>query len=439
MQAAQRVSDNPALSFSISRANTLGKPLVVVFCVIPDFPEASLRHFTFMLEGLTETFEAIKDLGALAVLRVGEGAKQVRDLAQQACEVVLDQGYLSVLRSGYTELATTLPCRLIQIEGEAVVPVEVASTKAEYAARTIRPRITRHLDEYLERSPTLKVQVPPCELRVDSRCGGLRDISGFLTDLRVDNKVGPVSEHFRGGPTRAKKLLEDFLAHRLGNYDDSRNQPQLDGTSLMSPYLHYGMISPVDLALTVLDASSKDNSHVESYLEELIIRRGLSQNFCHFHERYDRFIVLPDWARSTLNAHAEDPRPHLYSPQEIEAAATHDPYWNAAQVEMVETGYMHNYMRMYWGKKILEWSESPEVAYRTTLRLNNRYFLDGRDPASFANVAWIFGMHDRAWQERAIYGKVRCMMASGLERKCDPKAYITKVEERTGRKVEGQG
>lgn len=438
MQAAQRVSDNPALTFATERANALGKPLVVVFCVMPHFPEASLRHFTFVLEGLTETFEALRGLGALALLRVGQGAKQVSELGREACEVVCDRGYLSVLRSGYAELVKTLNCRLTQIEGEAVVPVEAASTKSEYAARTIRPRITRHLNEYLREVPTPTVQTSPAELRLDTRSGSLEDISGFLKELGVDNRVRPVSEHFQGGPGRAKKLFADFLAHRVGEYNDSRNQPQLDGTSLMSPYLHYGMISPVALALKVLNASSKDDPQAESYLEELVIRRGLSQNFCHFNQQYDHYRILPDWARKTLGEHQDDPRPHLYSPEQLEAAATHDPYWNASQVEMVETGYMHNYMRMYWGKKILEWSESPEVAYDTTLRLNNRYFLDGRDPVSFANVAWIFGLHDRAWQERAIYGKIRCMMASGLERKSDPKAYIAKVEERTGRAVEGQ-
>jgi deoxyribodipyrimidine photo-lyase len=270
-----------------------------------------------------------------------------------------------------------------------VVPVKVASEKVEYAARTLRPRIHRHLADFLHRVKVAKVQTPPAGLSLQSLDGELENVDKLLSGREIDDKVGPVRQFFRGGPSQGQEQLDGFLESRLVRYDDMRNQPQTDYTSCMSPYLHYGMISPVHLALSVLEQAGNRDPQAESYVEELVVRRGLSQNFCQFTEGYDSWNCLPDWARLTLGQHKDDQRPHCYTRQQLEGAQTHDPYWNAAQVEMVETGYMHNYMRMYWGKKILEWSSSPEYAYETTLYLNNRYFLDGRDPVSFANIAWI--------------------------------------------------
>lgn len=437
MQSAQRVEDNPALALAVERANELGKPLVVAFCLLLDFPEANLRHFTFMLEGLHQTFEQVAGLGALPVLMKGEWTQEIGKLAREACEVVLDKGYLRLHKQIAARMVEMVTCRLFQVEGEAVVPVEVASEKAEYAARTIRPRIHRHLSDFLMRVKVGKVSTSAAPLVLESLHRGLSDPAEFLKRARIDRDVPPVSQHFRGGPEEAEKHLRRFLEQRMSRYDEMRNQPQTDYTSCMSLYLHYGMISPVHLALSVREQAPKHDPQVDSYIEELVVRRGLSQNFCHFTENYDHWDCLPGWARQTLAEHASDPRPNHYTREQLESATTHDPYWNAAQIEMVETGYMHNYMRMYWGKKILEWSSSPEYAYKTTLYLNNRYFLDGRDPVSFANVGWIFGLHDRSWQERAIYGKVRCMMASGLERKADPRAYVEKVQRLSSRHVPG--
>ena len=198
--------------------------------------------------------------------------------------------------------------------------------------------------------------------------------------------------------------------------------------SLLSPYLHFGQISPVEIALRVRRASAGSARDRAAYLEELIVRRELAVNFVHFNDRYDRYDSLPAWARATLEAHRRDPREHRYSRSQLEAAQTEDRYWNAAMREMRHTGYMHNRMRMYWGKKILEWSPTPEAAYATVLHLNNRYFLDGRDANSYANVAWIFGLHDRPWPERPVFGKVRSMTAGGLERKFDMAGYLYLVE-----------
>jgi deoxyribodipyrimidine photo-lyase len=438
MQSAVRSEHNPALEFAVDRANESGLPLVVAFCLTPNFPEANLRHYTFLLEGLVETREALRRRKALPVLRLGDPPSQILELSRRAMVVVLDKGYLRVLRDWYEKVSKGASCCVYQVEGEAVVPVELASTKAEYAARTIRPRIHRHLDDFLFELGTAPVNTEPTQLDIDSLDIAREDIAGFLSDLKTDRSVKPVSRYFVGGTAQAKTTYSKFLDTLLDDYDVQRNQPQTDYTSTMSPYLHYGMISTVYLAVTMLKRCKPSDENVKSYLEELIIRRGLSQNFTHFVANYDSFDCLPEWARKTMGDHREDERPDLLSRTELETAQSHDPYWNAAQVEMAETGYLHNYMRMYWGKKILEWSATHREAYETTLYLNNKYLLDGRDPASFANVGWIFGLHDRAWQERAIYGKLRCMMASGLERKLDPKGYVEKVERVTGREIVGK-
>jgi len=239
--------------------------------------------------------------------------------------------------------------------------------------------------------------------------------------------VGPVPSFFTGGTAAAKRRFAEFVQDRLKRYDQNHNQPQADDISHMSPYLHFGQISPLYLALEVAEASAS-RAAKDAFTEELIVRRELACNFTQFQENYDSYDCLPGWARQSLGEHHRDRREYVYSEVQLEKAETHDPYWNAAMREMICTGFMHNYMRMYWGKKILEWSRTPEEGFATTLALNNKYFLDGRDPNSYAGVAWVYGVHDRAWPQRAVYGKVRSMMASGLERKCDIKAYVRKVE-----------
>jgi deoxyribodipyrimidine photo-lyase len=200
----------------------------------------------------------------------------------------------------------------------------------------------------------------------------------------------------------------------------------MEFTSGLSPYLHFGQISPLFVALEVKKSGKKGK---EDFLEELIVRRELAVNFVHYNSAYDSFNCLPQWAKATLHAHLEDKREYAYSLKDLENAKTHDPYWNAAQEEMRISGKMHGYMRMYWGKKILEWTRSPEEAFRRALYLNNKYNIDGRDPNGFAGVAWCFGKHDRPWKERQIFGKVRYMSSHGLERKFEIEKYVRKIEE----------
>jgi deoxyribodipyrimidine photo-lyase len=422
MQQSQRAELNHALEYAVRRANELAQPLLVAFGLTDDYPEANLRHYTFLVQGLADVAAALERRHIPFVVRRGAPDEVALELAQRASLVVCDRGYLRPQRQWRERVAREAACPVIQVESDVVVPVQLASDKRETAARTLRPKISRHLDRFL-------VPLPKATLETDAALNvsgeDLSDVDGLLYRLTIDRSVPPVPL-FTGGTTAATKMLGAFVADSLPTYAAHRGQPQTNDVSHMSKFLHYGQISPVYIALQLREAAGGENT--EAYLEELIVRRELPMNFVFYEPRYDDYACVPAWAKATLAEHARDERPYLYTREQLEAAETHDPYWNAAMTEMRTTGYMHNYMRMYWGKKIIEWSPDPETAYQTTLRLNNKYFLDGRDANSFANVAWVFGQHDRGWTERSVFGKVRYMNAQGLERKADPKAYVAKVE-----------
>ncbi len=421
MQAAQRADYNHALEYAIERANALGKPVVGAFGLTADFPEANARHYHFMLEGLRETVHDFEGRGIRLVVRAERPARCIPGLARDACLVVVDAGHLNVQRQWRAQVAEAIACPLEEVETNLIVPVEEAAEKENFSAGTFRPRIRRKLDAYLVGLRRRKVGRDSLGLRFDSL--PLDDLDKVIKKLGVDTSVGKV-EGFRGGADAAHRRLADFLKTGLDDYADRRNDPNAAGQSNLSPYLHFGQISPLEVALRVREASGRGK---EAFLEELIVRRELSHNFVYYNDQYDRFECLPPWALRTLNRHRRDKRTHVYSPQELEAAHTDDPYWNAAQQEMVLTGKMHGYMRMYWGKKVLEWTKTPQEAFRIALHLNNKYELDGRDPNGFAGVAWCFGKHDRAWAERPVFGKVRYMNAAGLQRKFGPDAYVERI------------
>jgi len=426
MQQSQRAVDNPALEHAIAEANDLGLPVLVVFGLMDEYPEANRRHYTFMLEGLRETQKALSERGLRMLVRRGAPDEVALSYAQEAAQVVTDRGYLRHQKRWRRRVAEAAPCRVIQVEGDVVVPADLVTDKAEYAARTIRPKIHEHLDRFLTVPSTVSVDHPSTSLDVSPGLD-LDDVSAVTDRLDLED-VPPVSGLYRGGTTEAMDRIETFCAEHLAGYDENRNQVQSQAVSHVSKYLHFGQISPVRLALRIQEADAPTED-VDSYVEELIVRRELAVNHVHFRpETYDKYACLPEWARESLAEHADDEREHTYSEEQLVQGDTHDPYWNAAMKEMRATGYMHNYMRMYWGKKILEWSPNPRTAFDRTLRLNNRYFLDGRDPNSYANVAWIFGLHDQGWKERPVYGKVRYMSRGGLERKADPDAYVKKVD-----------
>ena len=425
MQQSQRAEYNHALEYAVSQANQLNRPMLVVFGLTDDYPEANLRHYTFMLEGLKETQSELASRGIKLVMRYGHPPDAALELGRDACMIVCDRGYLRHQCAWRDQVAQNARCSVVQVESDVIVPVEVVSDKAEYAARTIRPKIQRHLETYLTGLTTQKLLHPSMGLKVTGL--NLGNIEKLLQKLKLDRTVLSVTPFFHGSTSQAKHHFERFIDQRLQTYDQHSNQPQTDDVSHMSPYLHFGQISPLYLALKIVQTSEKLGAAKDAYLEELIVRRELAMNFVTYAARYDTYACIPGWAAQSLGEHRQDKREYVYTRGQLEKAQTHDPYWNAAMLEMKYTGFMHNYMRMYWGKKILEWSRTPRHAYRTTLALNNTYFLDGRDPNSYAGVAWIYGVHDRAWKERPIFGKTRYLAASGLERKCDIAGYVKKV------------
>ena len=426
MQQSQRAAYNHALEYAADRANELALPLLVVFGLTGRFPEANERHYAFMLEGLRETRRALAQRGIQLVIRLNAPDQAALELADDAAFLVADRGYLRVQRQWRDRVAKSLTCPMVEVESDAVVPVETASDHEEYAARTLRPKVTRALAQFL-------VPLAPRRLKRDSMglaFDGLDmdDIGAVLGQLRLDRGV-PRTSAYIGGAAQAERRLQAFLDDRLAAYESGVNDPANDGQSGMGPYLHFGQISPLHIALEVsARANGKSAESTGVFLEQLIVRRELALNFTHFNPGYDRFDALPDWARKTLAKHAHDRRDIVYTPAQLEASQTHDAYWNAAMTEMRLTGKMHGYMRMYWGKKILEWTAGAQEAFDLTLALNNKYFLDGRDPNGYTNVAWLYGKHDRPWQERPVFGTIRYMNAKGLERKFDMAAYVARVE-----------
>lgn len=422
MQQSQRAECNPALEFAVLRANELQLPVVVVTAVWEKEPGANARNMAFLLEGLAETAEALEKRGIGFWVACDTPAQMVLTAARKAALIVCDQGYLREQAEWRAEVSGHAPCHVVEVEGDSVVPVETASDHAEYMARTLRPKLHKLLPRFC---------TPLKEIPVKVQWGNRRPPAGYqhrpplLSSLHLDRSVEPVSR-FRGGTSEARTRLDAFIRNALPHYSTQSNRPEKVAVSELSPYLRFGQISPVEIALRIQRADAPADQK-ESFLEQLIVRRELAINLVWFTRDYDRFDCLPDWARITLRDHAPDPRSPLYSPEELAASETADPYWNAAMTEMRETGFMHNYMRMYWGKKILEWTPTPQEAFALALEMNNRFFLDGRDPNSFSGIAWIFGKHDQAWKERPVFGKVRYMNAAGLERKCDIHAYVERV------------
>ena len=345
----------------------------------------------------------------------------VAEIADSSSLVVVDAGQLRIQRKWRQNTAGWIKCPLYEVETNLIVPVEEASDKENFSAGTFRPRITKQFDKYMVPLKHIKPKLDSLGLKFISF--DIENIDKAVSKLDIDNSVGKVTS-FEGGTDRAKRRLRDFIKNKLVKFDKLRNDPCADCVSDMSPYLHFGQISPLYIALEILKTSGKGK---DTYLEELIVRRELSHNFVFYNNKYDTFACLAPWAKRTLNFHRIDKREYVYSLKDFEKAKTHDLYWNAAQKEMVLTGKMHGYMRMYWGKKILEWSRNPQTGFKIALELNNKYELDGRGPNAFAGVAWCFGKHDRAWSERPIFGKIRYMNAAGLKRKFDPDAYVEKI------------
>ncbi len=425
MQRAQRGVDNPALDIAIAAANELQRPVAVFFGLHPKYPNANLRHYAFLVEGLAETKRKIEARGAVFIFRPYPNHDLLRFCAEvKPCLVVGDENPLREPEKWRQSAARKLSVPFWTVDADVVVPSKFFP-KEEYAARTMRPKLHRLLPMFLQ---------PPSNSKARYRwTEGNQPVSQEITPVRLlaelplDRNTAPVRQ-YKGGTAAGMRLLRRFLNERLPAYDTARNQPQVAGTSELSAYLHFGHLSPLTIALAV-DAADAPAAAKAAFIEELIVRREVAINFVARNPNYDQLAGCPAWGQRTLAAHASDERLFNYTEAQLEAAETHDPLWNAAQSEMVSTGRMHGYLRMYWAKKILEWTTTPAEAFEIAVRLNDRYELDGRDPNGYTGIAWaIGGKHDRPWgPQREVFGLIRYMTAQGCARKFDVQAYIERV------------
>ncbi len=431
MQRAQRALDNPALDVAVEAANILHQPVVIFFAPVPFYPHANLRHYAFLAQGIPDTAERARKRGIGFVLRRYPEHSLVKFCDEVAASLVVGDENPMREPDHWRELATKkLKLPFWTVDADVIVPSKLLE-KEQYAARIIRPRMKLRLKEFLQAPLNIKAKVEwekPRGLQSLPDDGSL-DLTEHWKEL--DRSVQPVHS-FTGGTTEALKLLRDFVAHKLAHYPERHGKPELDGTSRLSPYLHFGQIGP-HTVVNAVEESKAPRAAKDDYLDQLITWRELSINFVHFNKLYDSIESAPDWAHKTLAQHAHDRRHEHYTRQQLEQAETHDELWNAAQMQMLHAGWMHNYMRMYWAKKILEWSTSPAVAYQTAVYLNDKYFLDGRDPNGYAGIAWsIAGKFDRPWFDRPIFGTIRYMSGNAARKKFDADKYIEQMAELAG-------
>jgi len=424
MQRAQRGVDNPALDVAIEAGNLLGKPVVAFLGVVPFYPRANLRAYTFLAQGIPDIASSLAKRRVGFVLRAWPDHHLAKFCDEVKPSLVIgDENPLGETERWRQTAAHRLCVPLWTVDADVVVPGKLL-LKEQYAARTIRPRIHALLGEFLKPVTNIKGRVA---WRRPARVFSLRADSDIVSNLPIDRSVASVTS-FRGGAEEATRILKRFVRQRLPGYATLRNKPDLDGTSGLSPYLHFGHIGPRAVALAVREAEAARVDR-EAFLEELIVRRELGINFVRFNPHYSTIESAEPWARRTLARHARDEREYVYTERQLEQAETHDALWNAAQEQMVGGGWMHGYMRMYWAKKILEWTRSPAEAYAIAVRLNDRYELDGRDPNGYAGIAWaIAGKHDRPWFERPVYGTIRYMSYASTSKKFDATAYIEQMK-----------
>jgi deoxyribodipyrimidine photo-lyase len=425
MQRAQRIVDNPALDLAIEAGNLLGLPVVVFFSIIPNYPNANLRHYHFLAQGLRDVAEdaAARGVG-FVVRRPPDHSLDAFLVEVEAALLIGDENPCREPERWRKVLAGRLKLPFWTVDADVVVPSAVFN-RSFVLLHHFRPHLKKQLPTYLVPSPKLEPLYPWKPTKKPASFPLTEDITaGFA---KLDCTIGPV-DSFTGGTHAALRRLKEFVNLELKDYEETRNHPEVRGTSRLSPYLHFGNIGPVTIALAAEEAVKQGKaaaSAAERFLEQLIGWRELSVLFVRHEPNYDHWECAAPWARKTLVEHAGDPRPYRYTLHQLERAETADELWNAAQREMVLTGWMHNYMRMYWAKKILEWAPEPAAAFDWAVTLNDRYELDGRDPNGYAGIAWaIVGRHDRPWFNRPVFGLVRSMTAASTAKKFDSSRYM---------------
>jgi deoxyribodipyrimidine photo-lyase len=425
MQRAQRAVDNSALDVAIELGNELSKPVVAFFAPVPFYPHANLRHHRFLASGIPDIEEGLSKRNVGFVLRTYPDHSLIKFCEQVRPAIVIgDENPLREAEQWRVRATQYLKVPLWTVDADVVVPSRLLG-KEHYGARTIRPRLQELSLQFLVPTKVAKARTPWNKPRALQSLSAHED---FTAGWSLDRSVSPV-ENWQGGSKRALSVLADFVKHSLRNYPQDRNHPELCGTSHLSPYLHFGHIGPLTIAHAVQSASAPEAAK-QAFLEQVIVRRELSVNFVRYNSYYDSFECLEPWADRSFAQHSGDRRPIVYDEEQLEQAETHDPLWNAAQKQMVLTGWMHNYLRMYWAKKILEWSPSVATAYQRAVWLNDRYELDGRDPNGYAGIAWaIVGKHDRPWFERPVFGQIRYMSYASTSKKFDSRQFIQNVRQ----------
>ncbi|MCW5982040.1 MAG: deoxyribodipyrimidine photo-lyase [Bryobacteraceae bacterium] len=437
-QMNRRVDSNHALLFAAALANRRELPLLYYEGLTCSYPHASDRLHTFILEGVPETERRLRELDIGYVFYLRKTRDDPNDilyrLAAQAAAVVTDDYPTFIAQRHNANVPGRLDIAYYAVDASCIVPMN-RYDKREYAAYSIRPKIRRMLPEFLRPAEPVCVArpfrepLPPFHTTVT-----MNSIRQLVASCDIDHGVAP-SVAFRGGRRDALDRLERFLSENLRRYERCRNEPSARATSDLSPYLHFGHISSLEAALAAKAYAGAHGFPADGFLEELIVRRELAFNFARFTGNFASLSALPDWPKETLRKHAADKRSPVYRREDFEGARTHDALWNAAQKEMLLAGKIHGYCRMYWGKKIIEWSRTCQDALETMIYIHDRYALDGRDPNTYANILWCFGLHDRPWRERPVFGMVRYMSLEGMKRKTDVDAYIRQIEslERTVR------
>jgi deoxyribodipyrimidine photo-lyase len=431
-QMNRRVESNHALAHAARLANELDLPLLFYEGLTCAYPYANDRLHTFILEGAPETGRRLAALGIGYVFHLRRRRSDPDDalyrLARDAAVIVTDDYPCFIAAAHNARVPAKIKVAYFAVDSSCIVPMN-ALEKREYAARTIRPKIHRLLPEYLRPVARIVVkrrwQCPQSPLHTTVTSD---NIDALVASCEIDHTVPP-SSSIRGGRTAAEKCLRDFQRHKLSRYAREKNEPASHATSGLSPYLHFGHISSLEVALAVKAYAARHRLMADEFLEELIVRRELAFNFARFAGPSPSLSHLPDWALATMKKHARDKRPHLYTRDQFIGAQTHDPLWNAAQKQMRVEGRIHGYYRMYWGKKIIEWSPTYQDAFDTMVQIHDRFALDGRDPNTYANILWCFGLHDRPWPERPVFGTIRYMSFEGMRRKTEVDIYIREIEQ----------
>lgn len=437
-----RIQNNWALYFAAELAREHSRKLRVLFVLYPEYIGAGERQYVFMFETLKEFESELEKKNIHFELVFGMDTEVLQDQISKKKIGALVTDFSPLRRNQEWKVSFAEKARIpvYEVDTHNVVPARKLSPKLEFAAYTLRPKVYKIVGQYLGLAPEIG------QANMGEKVSNNTDWEQVLTKLSPNTKAYRVKT-FIGGYGEAKKRLKHFIASGLANYATLRNDPNLDAQSDLSPYITFGCISKTEIVLDLLDAIQKDIHDVlgkntnnaagtdgpSAFLEELIVRSELAENFCLYNKEYDNFNGFHEWAQKTLNSTREDAREYIYSLDDFEHACTHDELWNAAQNQMIKTGKMHGFMRMYWAKKILEWTKSPEEAQKIAIYLNDLYELDGRDPNGYAGIAWsIGGVHDRAWNPRKVFGMVRYMNYEGCKRKFKTKIYEEKWNTKEG-------